>query len=114
MAVVLEGGCRVSQMREGDPLTNGTLRIWNRIGRATGARAISLRVMEFAPGLSPAIRNDECDEILYLPGGCSESADAVRNEVSTPRDNGWVNVLIDGQSCKVEPDTGIYLRPGET
>ena len=114
MAVVLEGGCRVSQMREGDPLTNGTLRIWNQIGRATGARAISLRVMEFAPGLSPAIRNDECDEILYVLGGCSESADAVRNEVSTARDNGWVNLLIDGQSCKVEPDTGIYLRPGET
>src|SRR5947208_509661 len=66
MAVVLEGGCRVSQMREGEPLTNGTLRIWNRIGRATGAQAISLRVMEFAPGLSPALRNDDSDEILYL------------------------------------------------
>ncbi len=66
MAVVLEGGCRVSEMREGASLVEGTLRIWNRIGRATGAQAISLRVMEFAPGLSPGIRNDDCDEILYV------------------------------------------------
>jgi len=79
MAVVLEGGCRVSEMREGEPLVEGPLRIWNRIGRATGAQAISLRVMEFAPGLSPGIRNDDCDEILYVlghsdPGGVGYSS----------------------------------------
>ena len=68
MAVVLEGGCRKSEMREGASLIEGTLRIWNRIGRATGAQAISLRVMEFAPGLSPGIRNDDCDEILVCAG----------------------------------------------
>src|SRR6267142_4180097 len=66
MAIILEGGCRVSEMREGDPLIAGTLRIWDRIGRATGAQAISLRVLEFAPGLSPGIRNGDCDEILYV------------------------------------------------
>src|SRR5438132_9790520 len=65
MAVILEGGCRVSEMREGVPVEHGALRIWNQIGRATGAQAISLRVLEFAPGLSPGIRNDGCDEILY-------------------------------------------------
>ena len=54
MVVILEGGCRVSQMHYGEPLVEGTLRIWKQIGRATGAQAISLRVMEFAPGLSPA------------------------------------------------------------
>src|SRR5437867_5337701 len=67
MAVILEGDCRVSEMREGDPLTNGTLRLWNRIGRASGAQAISLRVLEFGPGLSPAIRNDDCDQVLFVP-----------------------------------------------
>jgi mannose-6-phosphate isomerase-like protein (cupin superfamily) len=65
-------------MREGDPLTNGTLRIWNRIGRATGAHAISLRVMEFASGRSPLIRNDHCDQILYVlkrdPEGVEDSS----------------------------------------
>ena len=68
MAVTLEGGCRVSDLREGEPLTEGTLRIWNRIGRATGAQAISLRILEFAPGRSPGIRNDNCDEIFYVLG----------------------------------------------
>ena len=66
MAVVLEGGCRVSDMHEGEPIDGGTLRIWNQIGRATGAQAISCRILEFAPGLSPVIRNDDCDEILYV------------------------------------------------
>ena len=66
MAVTLEGGCRVSEMREGEPVVNGTVRIWNQVGKANGANAISLRVMEFAPGLSPGIRNGDCDEILYV------------------------------------------------
>ena len=66
MTVTLEGGCRVSEMREGDAIVTGTLSIWNRIGRATGAQAISLRVMEFAPGESPTIVNEDCDQILYV------------------------------------------------
>jgi mannose-6-phosphate isomerase-like protein (cupin superfamily) len=101
MVVILEGGCRVSQMHYGEPLVAGTLRIWKQIGRATGAQAISLRVMEFAPGLSPTIRNDDSDEILYVLG----------TEVSTTHGSGWVKVLIDGQSREVGPDSGIYIRP---
>jgi mannose-6-phosphate isomerase-like protein (cupin superfamily) len=90
-------------MREGASLIEGPLRIWNRIGRATGAQAISLRVMEFAPGLSPGIRNEDCDEILYvLPWERGHSV------------GGRVNLLIDGEAYDVGPDTGIYLRPGET
>ena len=111
MAVVLEGGCRVSEMRAGEPLIEGPLRIWNRIGRATGAQAISLRVMEFATGLSPGIRNDDCDEILFVLDGWTR---ADGNEVSTTCGSGWVNLLINGQSHEVGPDTGIYIRPGET
>src|SRR5229473_535544 len=103
MAVVLEGGCRVSEMREGASVVEGTLRIWNRIGRATGAQAISLRVMEFAPGLSPGIRNYDCDEILY-----------VLDEVRTACGSGRADLLIDGVHHEINPDTGIYLRPGET
>src|SRR5438270_12254086 len=112
MTVTLEGGCRVSDMHDAEPLGEGSLRILNQIGRATGAQAISLRVMEFAPGLSPGIRNDDCDEILYvLPW---ERGHPARNEVSTTRVSGWVNLLIDGQSHEVGPDTVIYIRPGET
>ena len=101
MAVTLEGGCRVSEMREGEPFTQGTLRIWNRVGRATGAQAISLRILEFAPGLSPAIRNEDCDELLYLP------------RISTASSDVSANLSIDGQSFVVGPDTGIYIRPGQ-
>jgi mannose-6-phosphate isomerase-like protein (cupin superfamily) len=106
MVVILEGGCRVSHMHYGEPLVEGTLRIWKQIGRATGAQAISLRVMEFAPGLSPTIRNEDCDEILYVLDPSSE--------VSTTGGSGWVSVLIDGESCEVGPDSGIFIRPHQT
>src|SRR5712692_8460736 len=81
MAVILEGGCRVSEMREGAPVEHGTLRIWNQIGRATGAEAISLRVLEFEPGLSPVIRNDQCDEVLYILNKSERAADSDRGAV---------------------------------
>src|SRR5947199_8433132 len=112
MAVILEGGCRVSDMREGEVVVEGTLRIWKQIGRESGAQAISLRVMEFAPGLSPGIRNEECDEILYvLPW---ERRHPARIEVNTTRDNACVNLLVEGRSHDVDPDTGIYIRPDAT
>lgn len=106
MTVILEGGCRVSDLHDGEPLQRGTVRIWKQIGRDTGAQAISLRVMEFARGVSPGIRNDDCDEILYV----LESA----AEVSTIRGNGWVKIWVDGQSFDVGGDSGIYIRPDET
>ncbi len=114
MVVILEGGCRVCQMHYGEPLVKGTLRIWNQIGSATGAQAISLRVMEFAPGLSPAIQNEDCDEILYLLGATRGDEGSDSSEVSTTRGSGWVNVRIDGQSFEVGSDSGIYLRPNQT
>jgi len=112
MVVILEGGCRVSQMHYGEPLVEGTLRLWKQIGRATGAQAISLRVMEFAPGLSPTIQNDDSDEILYLLD--SKDAGDEDSEVSAVRSSGWAKVLIDGQSREVGPDSGIYIRPHQT
>jgi mannose-6-phosphate isomerase-like protein (cupin superfamily) len=100
MAVTLEGGCRVSTIREGDPLRNETLSIWHRIGRATGAQSISLRVLEFGPGLSPSIQNSDCDEVLYVLGEGPESSE--------------LELAIDGSTYKVGPDSGIYIRPGQT
>lgn len=101
MPITLEGGCRVSDLREGEPVSHGTLRIWNQIGRATGAQAISLRVLEFAPGLSPGILNVDCDEILFVLD---------EFETGTPPST----VFIDGHRFEAGADTGIYLRPGET
>jgi mannose-6-phosphate isomerase-like protein (cupin superfamily) len=100
MAVVLEGGCRVSEMREGTPFEFGTMRLWPQVDRARGAQAISLRVLEFGPGLSPGLINADCDEILYFPGEANTSEQAT--------------VFIDGWSYEVVTDSGIYLRPSET
>ena len=95
MAVVLEGGCRVSTMDEGSPQVSGSLKVWNQIGKASGADAISLRILEFGPGTSPVLRNREFDEVLYLlEGSCT--------------------VVIDSNAYELEPDTGIYLRPEQT
>jgi putative monooxygenase len=82
-------------MHDGAPEVVGSLKIWNRIGRATGADAISLRILEFEPGTSPSLRNDEHDEVLYvLEGSCT--------------------VVIDGNAYQVGPETGVYVRPGQT
>ena len=95
MAVVLEGGCRVSTMNEGAPSVFGSLEVWDQIGRASGAEAISLRILEFRPGRSPALCNPEYDEVIYVH-------------------EGDVTVLIDDVAYDVGPETGIYLRPGQT
>jgi mannose-6-phosphate isomerase-like protein (cupin superfamily) len=95
MAVVLEGGCRVSTMHEGERRVAGSLSIWNQIGKASGAKAISLRVLEFGPGTSPVLSNRESDEVLYvLDGSCT--------------------AVIGEDEYELGPDTGVYLRPGET
>lgn len=95
MAILLEGGCRVSMMNEGAPRVFGSLKVWNQIGRESGAEAISLRILEFGPGPSPGLRNRECDEVFYvLEGDCT--------------------VFIDGVVHKIGPATGIYLQPGKT
>ena len=95
MAVILDGGCRVSTMHEGEPRVDGSLKIWNQVGKASGAKAISLRLLEFGSGTSPVLRNRVSDEVIYvLEGDCT--------------------VLIDDEAYEVGPETGIYLRPGQT
>ena len=101
MSVVLEGGCFVSDWMETSPVVSGTLSERKIIGRSTGAQAISLRVLEFANGLSPGIRVGDADDVLYR----LDSA-----EVS----NAACHVFIDGRSHEVPPATGVYVRPGET
>ena len=82
-------------MHDGAPEVAGSLKIWNRIGKATGADAISLRILELEPGTSPVLRSEEFDEVLYvLEGNCA--------------------VVIDGNAYQVGPETGIYVRPGQT
>lgn len=93
MAVLLEGGCRVASLREGGATPVPGVRVFRHAGRELGATAISLRALEFAPGLSPALRNRTCDEVLYVLEGQG-------------------TLFIDGHAQRVGPETGVYLRPG--
>ena len=121
MALILQGGCRVSDMHDGEPLAEGSLRIWNQVSRQTGAQAISLRIIEFAPGLSPGIRNGDCDEILYVLDRERGHPDSERGHPVRLSDHSerttdaavW-QIFINGCPFDLSPDTGIYIRPNET
>jgi mannose-6-phosphate isomerase-like protein (cupin superfamily) len=82
-------------MHEGKPRVSGSLKIWNQVGKTSGAKAISLRLLEFGPGTSPVLLNHASDEVFYvLEGACT--------------------VVIDTRAYEVGAETGIYLRPGQT
>jgi mannose-6-phosphate isomerase-like protein (cupin superfamily) len=104
MAVHLEGQCVVQQMKEGIPVVAGTLSVWHQIGRVAGAAAISLRFLEFKPGTSPGISNDESDEVLYFCEALHGSSQEKR----------LATIFIDGSRYEVRPQTGIYLQPKQT
>jgi len=85
---ILDGGCRVTPLKGGEPVREGALRIWKHFGTAAGARAISLRVLELPAGERATLRNEVSDEVLYVLSG-SGSADGF----------------------DLAPDTGFYLPP---
>lgn len=67
MTVLLEGGCRVAEMREPAPQVAGEL--------------ISMRVLEVAPGMSLESRNEDLDEVLFSLGSCTLLIEGVAHEV---------------------------------
>jgi len=103
MATLLGGGCRVSEMNEGAPLVVGSVRIWNQIGRATGADAISLRILEFGPGASPHLSNHLADEVFYFLENLDGSESCSQ-----------CTIHIDDRQYEVGAQTGFYLRAGQT
>jgi mannose-6-phosphate isomerase-like protein (cupin superfamily) len=87
MAIELTGGCTVSALREGAPARHGDVHIWQHAGRAQGAVAISLRVIDVPKGPT-VVGGGPCDEVLYVLEGKGALA---------------------GRS--LEADTGVYLAP---
>ena len=87
MLAILDGGCRVVGLKEGEPALDGPLRIWKHFGREVGAKAISLRVLELPAGERATLRNESSDEALYV---------------------------LSGSGPGLSPDTGIYLPPATT
>jgi quercetin dioxygenase-like cupin family protein len=89
MLAILDGGCRVVGLKDGEPVVDGALRIWKHFGtHAGGATAISLRVMELPAGERATLRNESSDEVLYVIAG-----------------SGFTN------DFPLVPDTGVYLPP---
>ena len=88
MLAILDGGCRVTGLKEGQPALEGALRIWKHFGREAGAQAISLRVLELPAGKRAMLRNESSDEVLYVVAGSGTAG---------------------GKAVAV--DTGIYLPP---
>ncbi len=88
MLAILDGGCRVVELNEGEPASEGQLRIWKHFGREAGARAISLRVLELPAGERATLRNESSDEVLYVIAGSGSAG---------------------GSAISV--DSGIYLPP---
>src|SRR5690349_5417576 len=64
MPMMLEGGCFVTGLKEGEPESRDGVRIWRHVTRRVGAQSISLRILEFPPGRSGELRNLRCDEVL--------------------------------------------------
>jgi mannose-6-phosphate isomerase-like protein (cupin superfamily) len=95
--------------------------------------------MDFAPGLSPTIVNDDCDEILYVLGSSQPARDYDRVAVgdssqgqaqsAPPLDQTQLEpahpegvrerkclprIHIDQRPYNIGWDTGIYIRPNQT
>jgi quercetin dioxygenase-like cupin family protein len=88
MVAKLDGGCLVAALKEGEPVRNGSLRIWRHFGRQAGAKAISLRVLELPAGERATLRNESSHEVLYVVAGAGTAGDAA-----------------------ISVDSGIYLPP---
>jgi quercetin dioxygenase-like cupin family protein len=69
MLANLDGSCRVVGLKDGEPAVEGALRIWKHFGTHTGAKAISLRVLELPAGERAMLRNETADEVLYVLSG---------------------------------------------
>ena len=93
MAIDLTGGCRVTALFEGPATEQGTVRARQHFGRAQGAVAISLRVLELGPGRSPRLGAAACDEVVYVLEGSG-------------------TVRFAGSSRPLAPDTAFYVPPG--
>jgi mannose-6-phosphate isomerase-like protein (cupin superfamily) len=79
-------------LRDGTPFRKGALSVWRHVGRETGAKAVSLRVIDLEPGVA-ALRNGECEEVLFVLAGRGA-------------------VILEGARYELGPETAVFVRPG--
>lgn len=82
-------------MKEGEPAGDGALRVWRHFDRSSGARAISLRVMELGRGNSATLYDAESDDVLYVVSGRGRAE-------------------LGGDDHAIAADHGIYVPAGAT
>ena len=92
---VLEGSSFVTPWSVEDAVVDGTLRCRPLIGRHNGAVAISMRALEFGPGISPRLRALGWDDVWYVLEGHGE-------------------LWLDHECYAIGPDTGIHLGAGRS
>jgi mannose-6-phosphate isomerase-like protein (cupin superfamily) len=75
MTIALEGGCRVAELKQGQPVRQGDLRIWQHFDTAP-----SLRLIELAG--QATLRNADREEVLYtLEGGGTANGERVGRDM---------------------------------
>lgn len=91
----LNGTCYVARLANLPSHTVDNL-VWNPVATAaTGAKHQSMFYLRVGPGLTPTISADEAEVVLFTHQG-----------------NGVIE--ISGREFELRPNTGIYIRRGET
>ena len=80
---------------EGTRVNGDTASTTTTIDASVGCQNLEQRVLRFAPGRSQARSVGASQEVMYVASGRG-------------------TVLVDGRAHDIEPDTGVYIAPGET
>ena len=91
---VLDGGCHVTRVDSAPRETLGNLTLAPVISAATGARFQSQFCLVVPPGQSPIMAWGDRHLILMITAGSG-------------------SVDISGRQFAIQPETGVYIRPGE-
>lgn len=97
--MILDGGVQVTGLRDGEPVLDGPLRIWNHFQ----GDKVSLRVLELDSDGRTEISNEEQEEVLYHFG------DDIAFHL--PAGNG---LILDGKMTLISVRTPATSRGGKT
>jgi|ERR1051325_4830139 mannose-6-phosphate isomerase-like protein (cupin superfamily) len=97
--MILDGGVQVTGLRDGEPVLDGPMRIWNHFQ----GDKVSLRVLELDSGARTEISNEDEEEVLYHFG------DDIAFHL--PAGNG---LILDGKMTLVSVRTPATSAGGKT
>ena len=97
--MILDGGVRVASLREGEPVLEGPMRIWNHFQ----GDKVSLRVLELDSGGRTEIRNENEEDVLYHFGDDIAFHLPAGNEL-----------ILDGKMTMISVRTPASVKGGKT